>query len=75
MRRGFYEALPRGGEFVIRRGWFLVCAVWALAFLANGSTKVDGIGEGDVWLACAPFACGWLLVRATRFVLTGSPRR
>ena len=60
---------------MIRRTWYLIAGLWALVFLANGSSKTHGIGEGDVWLACAPFAIGWLLVRAARFIATGSLRQ
>jgi hypothetical protein len=60
---------------MIRRAFYLIAGLWALVFLANGASKLDGIREGDVWLACAPFAIGWLLVRAGRFVVTGSPAR
>jgi hypothetical protein len=54
-----------------RLGWVLA-GVWAAVFLANGATKVDGIGRGDVMLAAAPLAIGWLLLQAGRFVVTGS---
>jgi hypothetical protein len=59
---------------VLRRLYLLLSGVWALVFLANGATKEDGVGRGDVLLAIAPAATGWLLIRAGRFVVTGSPR-
>jgi hypothetical protein len=68
----------RGGEEgreVIRRLWVLLCCAWAAAFLANGATKVDGIAARDLELAAAPWVIGWLIARAARFVVTGSPLR
>jgi len=54
---------------MLKRAFFVFAVLWAGVFLANGATKVNGIGEGDVWLALAPVTIGWLLVRAGRFVL------
>jgi hypothetical protein len=43
-----------------------------MVFPLNGSTKLSGIGAGDVSLAFAPLVIGWPLARAARFVVTGS---
>lgn len=59
---------------MLKRAGLLIAGVWAVVFLANGASKARGIAEGDVWLALAPFAIGWLMVRAGRFVATGSIR-
>jgi hypothetical protein len=59
---------------MFKRAWFVIAALWALAFLANGATKVNGIGEGDVMLAFAPAILGWVGWRLLRFVVLGSVR-
>jgi hypothetical protein len=56
----------------LKRAWFLIAGLWALVFLANGATKAHGVGLGDVLLAIAPLAIGFLLLIAVRFVATGS---
>lgn len=60
---------------MLKRAWLLVSIVWALVFLWNGSTKLDGVGDGDVMMAAAPLAIGWLLVKSLRFIATGSFRK
>lgn len=60
---------------MLKRALLLLAALWAFAFLANGATKSDGIGRGDVMLAFAPLVIGWLCARGGRFVVTGSPVR
>lgn len=57
---------------MLKRALLLLAALWAFAFLANGATKSDGIGRGDVMLALAPLVIGWLLRQAGRFVVTGT---
>lgn len=60
---------------MLKRLFTLLAAAWAAAFLANGSTRATGIMPGDVALALAPLAIGWVVVRGARFVATGSFRR
>jgi hypothetical protein len=58
---------------MIKRLLYLLSALWALAFVLNGATKVNGAGPLDYAIAIAPFVCVQFLVVATRFVLTGDP--
>jgi hypothetical protein len=58
---------------MLKRVWLLCCLLYEeRVFILNGTTKVNGIGEGDMWLAVAPFAIWRLLAIAARFVVTGS---
>ena len=63
------------GENMLKRAWALLAGMWALVFLWKGSTKIDGIGRGDVMLALAPMLIGWLLLLAVRFVAPGPTLR
>lgn len=60
---------------MLRRFYLLLSVLWAVSFLLNGTTKVTGIGGGDVALALAPLIIGWAVGRAALFVVTGSFRR
>ena len=55
---------------MLKRAWYVIAGMWALACIlpdmANPSPKLFIV-------AFMPFAAGWLLARATRFVVTGSP--
>ena len=57
---------------MLTRLWLVIAGAWAMVFPFNGSTKLSGIGAGDVSLAFAPLVIGWPLARAARFVVTGS---
>lgn len=58
---------------MLKRAWIVVAGGWAAIVLYAGTTRSDGIMEKDLILALAPIAVGWLLARAGRFVVTGSP--
>jgi hypothetical protein len=60
---------------MLKRLYLLLSTLWAIAFLLNGSTKLTGIGTGDLILALAPLTIGWAVGRAALFVTTGSFRR
>jgi hypothetical protein len=56
---------------MLKRAWFVFTLGWALMFLWNGSTKVDGIRPLDVVLAFAPLA----IMRVLRFIVWGPKPR
>lgn len=60
---------------MLKRGWYLIAGLWALIVLWGGAGRGDGSGieQKDVILAFAPLVAGWLIARAMRFVVTGSP--
>lgn len=60
---------------MMKRLFLLLTGIWAFVFIANGLTKENGLGQGDLMLALAPLAVGWLIVRGGRFVVTGSPMK
>ncbi len=62
---------------MLKRLWLLLSVCWALLALWSGVNRGDGSGiqREDCILAALPLAAGWLLARAARFVVTGSPRR
>lgn len=60
---------------MLKRAWFLVCAVWGLFFLLNGVSKVDGPLAGDYALAAAPLLIGLFLWQGVVFVARGTPPR
>lgn len=45
--------------------------LWALVFIMNGNTKVDGIGQGDWMIALAPLVIGQALGKLGSWVLWG----
>jgi hypothetical protein len=62
---------------MLKRGWYLIAGVWALLCLWGGANRGDGSGieQKDVILAFAPLVVGWVIARAMRFVVTGSPAK
>lgn len=57
---------------MLKRAWLLIAGVWALVFLAAGTTREHGIKSLDVGIAVAPLIAGWLLARGMRFIVTGT---
>jgi hypothetical protein len=55
---------------VLKRLWFLLAGIWALCCLIPDADRITGKLLGK---AFAPFALGWFVERAGRFVVTGSP--
>ena len=45
--------------------------LWAVVFLGNGLTKVDGIQSGDVALVVAPLIAGPMLAAVALWIVRG----
>jgi len=56
---------------MLKRLWFVIVWGWAMVFLLNCATKIDGIRPLDVVLAFAPIAIMWVL----RFIVVGPAPR
>lgn len=56
---------------MLKRLWFVISAVWAACVLAGAPQ----INEKFLIEALAPFALGWFIAGAGRFVVTGSVLR
>ena len=54
-----------------KRLWFALSMLWAVVFIGNGLTKVDGIQTGDVMLAMAPLIAGQVLIAVALWVVRG----
>jgi hypothetical protein len=54
-----------------KRLWFALSMLWAVVFIGNGLTKVDGIQTGDVLLTMAPLIAGQVLIAVALWVVRG----
>ena len=54
---------------MLKRLWFVLSGIWALCCLIPDADRLDAKLLG---IALAPFALGWFVAVAARFVVTGS---
>jgi hypothetical protein len=56
---------------MVKRLWFVLSMLWAVVFIGNGLTKVDGLQTGDVMMAVAPLIAGQVLIALALWVVRG----